>query len=438
MPDNHPLLNAMPEIATVLDVLSEPAAILSLDYRILATNRAYKREYRDSHTHTGRCCYEVSHGYAEPCDQMGESCPLKQCAQSGERQRVLHIHNTPHGQEHVDVEMTPIFGQAGALLCYLEVMHLVKAAKPTSDGEGMVGRSAAFARMLALLQRAAPSEIGVLLLGESGTGKELVARALHDQSTRCNGPFVTVECSGLNESLFESELFGHERGAFTGAVNRKQGLVAAARGGTLFLDEIGDVPLSLQVKLLRLIETGSYRTVGGVELQHADFRLVCATHRNLMDMVENGLFRRDLYYRISAFPVELPSLSERREDIPLLVRTILNRIPGGSAVQVEPEAMQRLRAYHYPGNIRELRNLLERGVLLADNGIIGLEQLPQAVKNDADVLQAEPGLQSLEVVEDSYLLALQKRFDGDNRALAAELGISERTLYRKLQRARSR
>lgn len=437
MPDIHPLLSAMPEMAGVLDILSEPAAILSLDYRILATNRAYQREYPDSHTHPGRRCYEVSHGYSEPCDQVGEACPLRQCAQSGERQRVLHIHNTPHGQEHVDVEMTPIYDQRGALLCYLEVMHLVKAAKPTSDGEGMVGRSQAFNRMLALLQRAAPSEIGVLLLGESGTGKELVARALHDQSRRCSGPFVTVECSGLNEGLFESELFGHERGAFTGAVHRKQGLVSAARGGTLFLDEIGDVPLSLQVKLLRLIETGSYRSVGGVELQHADFRLVCATHRNLMQMVEQGLFRRDLYYRISAFPVELPSLRERREDIPLLVQTLLKRIPGGDLVQVTPQAMQSLTAYSYPGNIRELRNLLERAVLLADNGAIGPNQLPDAVTAMPAAQTSPSRLQSLEEIELNYLLDLQERFCGDNRALAEALGISERTLYRKLHRARA-
>ena len=289
--------------------------------------------------------------------------------------------------------------------------------------------------MLSLLPRAAPSEIGVLLLGESGTGQGLVARAIHDQSRRASEPFVTVECSGLSESLFESELFGHERGAFTGAVNRKQGLVSAARGGTLFLDEIGDVPLSLQVKLLRLIETGTYRMVGGVELQHADFRLVCATHRHLEDMVEAGAFRRDLYYRISAFPIDLPSLSERAGDIPLLAYVLLKRIPGGDVVQVSPQAISALERYAFPGNIRELRNLLERAVLLSDNGIIDLPQLPAVISRSQLIVSDhnEAQIQSLEQVERDYLMSLKAQFSGDNKALADALNISERTLYRKLK-----
>ncbi|MDI3325478.1 sigma-54-dependent Fis family transcriptional regulator [Pontibacterium granulatum] len=425
----------LPEVSAVLDALTEPAALLSLDYQILATNNAYQEHFRAKQEIIGRHCYEVSHGYDLPCDQEGESCPLKRCVETGARQRMLHIHNTPHGQEHVDVEMAPVHSSEGALVYFLEVMHLVKVARPTAEGSGMVGRSAAFNQMLSFLQRAAPSEISVLLLGESGTGKELVARALHDQSKRASGPFVTVECSGLSESLFESELFGHERGAFTGAVNRKQGLVAAARGGTLFLDEIGDVPLSLQVKLLRLIETGTYRTVGGVELQHADFRLVCATHRHLETMVEGGTFRRDLFYRISAFPIELPSLVERVDDIPLLVDVLLKRIPEAETKSLSPAALGALRRYTFPGNIRELRNILERAVLLSDDNQIDLPHLPPAVANfdRIPIAEADDSIKSLEQVEQEYLLSLKRRFAGDNRGLAQALGISERTLYRKLK-----
>ncbi len=433
---SNQLLQALPEVASILEALTEPAAILSLDYRILATNKAYQETYPSAETIVGRHCYEVSHGYQLPCDQEGESCPLKRCFDSGERQRVLHIHNTPHGEEHVDVEMSPVHDSDGQLVCYLEVMHMVKVATPSVDGHGMVGRSESFKEMLALLQRAAPSEISVLLLGESGTGKELVARAVHDQSPRAGGPFVTVECSGLSESLFESELFGHERGAFTGAINRKQGLVTAARGGTLFLDEIGEVPLSLQVKLLRLIETGTYRTVGGVELQHANFRLVCATHRQLEDMVEAGSFRRDLFYRISAFPIELPSLAERAGDIPLLVKVLLRRIPGAEGKTVSPAALKALAAYGFPGNIRELRNILERAVLLSDNKTIGLQQLPRAISSSTDIITSDNNeadeIVTLEEAEQRYLQQVQARFEGDNRALAARLGVSERTLYRKL------
>ncbi len=191
----------------------------------------------------------------------------------------------------------------------------------------MVGKSASFNRLLGLINRVAGHDVSVLLLGESGSGKELVAHAIHQASARHSSACVTVECSGLSESLFESELFGHEKGAFTGAVLKKKGLVEEAEGGTLFLDEIGDVPLSLQVKLLRLIETRTFRRVGGVEQKNSNFRLICATHKDLKSMVKKGLFREDLYYRISTFPIRLPTLRERRSDIPLLVETILSAWP---------------------------------------------------------------------------------------------------------------
>jgi len=429
--------------AVMLEAIPEPAALLSTEYRILATNQAYRALYAGEHEVIGRTCYEVSHGYSVPCDQAGESCPLKACRQSGQRQRVLHLHNTPYGDEHVDVEMMPLTDTRGRLTGYLEVMHQVREARAqVSDQEGLVGRAPAFGRMLSLIHRAAPSEITVLLLGESGTGKELVARALHESSPRSRAPFVTVECSGLSEGLFESELFGHERGAFTGAVSRKKGLVEAAGGGTLFLDEIGEIPLSLQVKLLRLIETGSFRPVGSVESQHADFRLVCATHRNLRQMVKNGQFRQDLYYRISAFPVPLPALRERIDDLPLLAASLLQRLPGGTGVRLADETIDLLHSYAFPGNIRELRNILERGILLADEGVIRPEHLPQEC---LDSVLAGPGadtgteldalpLMPLDQLEHRYLAQVSARFKGERRELAHRLGVSERTLYRKLQR----
>lgn len=434
---------ALSELRSLLDMLTEPATILSLDYRILACNQAYQAIYGEGEQVLDRTCYEVSHGYRVPCDQAGEFCPLKRCQETGQRQRVLHLHNTPVGEEHVDVEMSPVRNRDGITIAFLEVMHLVKEARATvGEGSGMVGRSPAFSRMLEYIRRAAPSDITVLLLGESGTGKELAARALHDGSKRSRGPFITVECSGLTESLFESELFGHERGAFTGAVGRKKGLVEAARGGTLFLDEIGEIPLPQQVKLLRLIETGTYRTVGGIEPQHADFRLVCATHRDLRQRVSEGLFRQDLFYRISAFPIHLPSLAERVEDLPLLIEALLRRMPGAEGVSVTDAALKQLQQYSFPGNIRELRNLLERGCLLADDGRIGLQQLPRECFQAQATLP--PGLSSLgedEVIpldqlEMRYLQRISARFEGDNRTLAEQLGVSERTLYRKLRRLR--
>lgn len=438
-----PSKTVMPEVASLLDVIKEPAAIISLNYEILACNQAYRTVYGEKQKLLGRSCFEVSHGYSVPCDQAGESCPLKRCLESGQRQRVLHLHNTPHGEEHVDVEMNPIRNDQGELIGYLEIMHWVKEARATpGEGGGMVGRSPAFSRMLEMLRRAAPSDITVLLLGASGSGKELAAKALHDGSSRARGPFITVECSGLTESLFESELFGHERGAFTGAVGRKKGLIEAARGGTLFLDEIGEIPLPQQVKLLRLIETGTYRTVGGIEPQHADFRLVCATHRNLKQMVDDGQFRQDLYYRISAFPIGLPSLAERVEDLELLIEALMVRLPDGNRYRLTEAALSALRGYAFPGNIRELRNILERGMLLADDDLIGVEHLPAdcqdvASTQNPSVVLPQGSLDDivpLDQLEKCYLQRITADFKGDNRSLAERLGVSERTLYRKLSR----
>ena len=261
-----------------------------------------------------------------------------------------------------------------------------------------------------------------------------MAQAIHDLSPRRSAMFVPVECSGLTESLFESELFGHEKGAFTGAHSAKMGLVDAARGGTLFLDEVGDIPLSLQVKLLRLLETGSYRSVGGVEPRHADFRLVCATHRNLKDMVANGQFRRDLYYRISTFPIPLPALRQRQQDLPLLVETLLCRIPGAENKRLSSEALAYLENYDFPGNIRELRNILERACLMSDGAIIKPQHLSDECIEGGG-MTPNFSIYPLSEVEQRYLAEVSARFTGDRKELAEKLGVSERTLFRKLQKA---
>ena len=426
------------ELSSILNAFTQPAAVLSDDYKIVATNAAYQEHHSALESPTGKHCYQVSHGYDKPCDQAGESCPLQKCQSTGLRQRVLHLHNTCHGQEHVDVEMLPLQRGSNDRQYYLEIMHLVKIAQARPGGEGLVGSSKLFNQMLGLIQRAAPSEISVLLLGESGSGKELVAKALHNASARVNQPFVTVECSGLSETLFESEMFGHEKGAFTGAINKKEGLVSAARGGTLFLDEVGDIPKPLQVKLLRLIETGTYRTVGGVDLKHANFRLVCATHRNLKAMVEASEFRQDLYYRISSFPIELPSLRERADDIPLLVEVLLQRISPEKQIKLSSAAQNKLIAYTFPGNIRELRNILERAVLLADDQQIDVEHLPvelSASHQELEVCDSQSlaPIIPLSELDKVYLRKVSQQFKGSNRELADQLGVSERTLYRKLQ-----
>jgi len=300
----------------------------------------------------------------------------------------------------------------------------------------MIGHAPAFNRAFALIARAAPAMTPVLLLGESGTGKELAALALHRLSSRHDRPFVPVECSGLTESLFESELFGYEKGAFTGANQRKFGLVEAAAGGTLFLDEVGDIPLAMQVKLLRLLESRSFRRVGGVESLAADFRLVAATHRDLQAMVEAGSFRRDLYYRLAVFPVELPALRERHEDLPQLCEKLLQRVAPGRALRLDASAFQRLSGYTFPGNIRELRNLLERASLLADGEVILAAHLPDLTSDPAAIAPPVASRRSLAMAEDAVVQETLAFYGGDRAQAAQALGVSERTLYRKLARAR--
>ena len=409
-------------LVSFLEHEPHPMIVLDPDYNILAANTAYQRQFAiGGKLPVGQKCYRVSHHYDVPCDQAGEHCPMKKAKELRGPDRVLHIHHTPRGPEHVDVELRPILDEHGAITAYVERLAVVRSASARPSDEGLVGRAPAFNAALSALQRVAPSMLPVLLLGESGTGKELFARAVHEGSERAGGPFVVVDCSGLTETLFESELFGHEKGAFTGATARKPGLVETAQGGTLFLDEIGDVPLGMQVKLLRLIESGTYRRVGSVETLHANFRLVAATHKPLEKMMAEGAFRQDLYYRISAFPIQLPALRDRVEDIGLLVNSFLQRTPAGQRkLSIEPQALAQLQQRDWPGNIRELRNVLDRARLFADDGVIRAEYLPAAA----------PALAPVAAHTLAHALAT---FKGTRSELAASLGLSERTLYRRLK-----
>ena len=431
---------SLPELVSFLDGQAEPRIVIDADFRIVAANRSYSREFAQGRPLGGRHCYEVSHHFTVPCDQAGESCPLRMSQENGQAHRVLHLHHTPRGEEHVDVETTPIRDQQGDITYFVETLRVVKQASSGPAADGLVGRSPSFNRMLALVMRVAPTDAAVLLLGETGTGKELVAQLLHEAGKHDAGPFVAVDCSGLTETLFESELFGYEKGAFTGANHRKIGLVESASGGTLFLDEVGDIPLPLQVKLLRLLETGTYRRVGGVDTLRSDFRLVCATHRDLAAMVERETFRRDLYHRIGTFPIAVPSLAERAEDIPLLADSFLKRVAGERGLRLSAAAGAALARRHYSGNIRELRNLIERASILAD----GDEIAPSHFDMDA---ATEPPAQAaaassafvvdealpLDELERRYLDWVMRKFDGDRKSLAARLKVGTRTLYRKLK-----
>jgi two-component system response regulator HydG len=422
-------------LGSLLDGFPDPAILINNEHEIIAANEAYRQKFEVGEKVRGKRCFEVSHSFALPCDEVGESCPLRICRETGEHARVVHVHHTNKGREFEEVSSYPVRAADDGDQRFLEIFRAAPVASARSSATQLVGRSQAFCNMLDLALRVAPRRTTVLLLGESGTGKELLAKAVHKASPRKEEKFVPVDCSGLSETLFESELFGHEKGAFTGATSRKVGLVEEADGGTLFLDEVGDIPLPLQVKLLRLVETGLFRRVGATDLRTSDFRLVCATHRNLETMVEQEKFRRDLYYRISAFPIRLPPLRERREDIPLLTRSFGKRLGCSAVLDMTPEAFEALDRYEFPGNIRELLNILERACLLSDGGKILLEYFPRSVIGDrasADLPVMACEVVPLEEAERRYLRWAESAFEGSKKELAQRLGISERTLYRKL------
>jgi DNA-binding NtrC family response regulator len=440
------MASVLPELVSYLEGLPEPHILFDRQYRILAANAAYRRQFSPRASVVGRTCYEVSHRFSVPCDQAGESCPLARSLASGQRERVLHLHHTPQGESYVAIELVPLRDASGEQACFIEKMEPLRVAQGRPAAQGLIGRSPAFQRMLELVSRVGPSQASVLLLGESGTGKELVAQAVHEASPRAAHPLVVVDCASLPETLFESELFGHERGAFTGASTSKPGLVEAASGGTLFLDEVGDIPLPMQVKLLRLLESGTYRRVGSTELRRTDLRVVAATHRDLKAMLADGRFREDLYYRLNTFPIALPALRDRTEDIPLLAVALLERVAPQRRMALSAGALARLQRHPFPGNVRELRNVLERSALLADGTTIDPVHVERALGTDAaagaarspgggasDAPPVPDSDTSLRSVERAVLQAQLKAHRGSRAALARKLGISERSLYRKLR-----
>ncbi|WP_036821029.1 sigma-54 dependent transcriptional regulator [Photobacterium sanctipauli] len=274
----------------------------------------------------------------------------------------------------------------------------------------MVGRSEAISQIRHLIEQVAATDASVLILGESGTGKEVVARNIHYHSSRGKGPFVPVNCGAIPPDLLESELFGHEKGAFTGAISARKGRFELAEGGTLFLDEIGDMPSSMQVKLLRVLQERSFERVGGSETIKANVRIVAATHRNLEDMISEGKFREDLYYRLNVFPIEMPALRERIEDIPLLLQELLARMEaeGAKPIHFTPRAITSLMDHDWPGNIRELANLIERLIILYPGEMVDVSHLPMKYRySELPDFQPEDNFLS---VEDQERAALADMF----------------------------
>jgi DNA-binding NtrC family response regulator len=320
-----------------------------------------------------------------------------------------------------------------------EVQLLRRRLAALAPGTDMIGAGPAMQRVAELVQKVAPSNASVVITGESGTGKEVVARAIHNLSPRKDKPFVALNCSAIPATLIESELFGYERGAFTGAEQRRLGNFELAHNGTLFLDEVGELPLEIQAKFLRVLEERKIRRLGGRGEVEVDVRVLCATNRDLKEEIRRGRFREDLYFRLHVFTIALPTLKERREDIPVLVNHFIEKYNAetGKRVQgVSAGALEVLRGYAWPGNIRELRNTVERAMILAEGDVIGEEHLPPdmiGTRPEAATLRVPLGI-PLDKIEKEYILASLQR-NGGNKARTAELlGISEKTLYNKLNR----
>jgi PAS domain S-box-containing protein len=426
----------------VLRSISDGVFTIDLAGRITCFNRAAEAITGHSREEAiGRPCHEIFR--ANICK---DACALRYTLETGRPVVDLMVHISTASGEEVPVSIsTALFrDKAGVVRGGVETFRdlrqveaLRKQVEQRYTFGDIISRSAVMRRVLATLPTIAESESTVLITGESGTGKELVARAIHDLSKRARGPFVPVNAAGIPDTLLEAELFGYERGAFTGAVKAKPGRFARAARGTLFLDEIGDLPLQLQAKLLRVLQDRTYEPLGGVSTLTADTRIVAATNRDLAVMTADGRFREDLYYRFNVFEITLPPLRERMEDLPLLVEHFvrtLSAVHGKKIAGVSPEALAILMSHDYPGNVRELKNVVEHGFVLSPGTMIRPEHLPAGLAPAAAALPATGPHTTLEDLERQHILAVLRQNNNNRLATARQLGIHKSTLFRKFHK----
>ena len=449
------------DLSSLVNSHDKPFVVIDKDYRIVAVNKAYELEYgTNSKKAVGSMCYEISHGNDHPCSDDGEECPHKDVFSKGEAKICAHIHcDADNRMHHVKVSAFPLKGSNNELLLGECIEKISSIDSRSSGTERMVGESPEFIACVNQLNIAASSDAPVLLQGETGTGKELAAEFIHQHSERSKEPFQIIDSTVFTDSLFESEMFGHVSGAYTGSVGDKQGLFELADGGTIFLDEIGDLPASQQAKLLRVLENGEYRQVGGKKTKKVNVRVICATNRHLWEAVLAGTFREDLYYRIACLNIRLPGLRERLDDVPVLAKNLLQGINRSmrSSYILTPDALQQLKSYQYPGNVRELRNVLFIAATRSydrtiDSALIEnvINNLPHCMASKLDELAKENvdslvmpltidqaghngDLVTLKDIEAQHIKDLLDQFQGNRKKVAETLGISERTIYRKLK-----
>lgn len=417
-----------------------PFVIINADQQIVAVNRAWENHFSLSRENfLGNAC----------CNNPGE-CRHRHFFQTLEPYAGLFSDTQDEREYLLKVRGYPLLDADGTV--YLGESVLTSGTPYSLDkSTTMVGTSSAFINLKTKLQKAAQSNVPVMLNGETGTGKELAAEFIHRQSQNAGREFVIVDCTVLGEDLFESELFGHEKGSFTGAASAKKGLFELADGGTLFLDEVGELPVSLQPKLLRALESAQFRRVGGTTSLTSTVRVVTATHRNLGEMVKNGMFREDLFYRLSVFPLEIPALRDRLEDMPILVDHFLKSFGQRDhcVYSMTKAAIQKLMQHKWPGNIRELKNCLQLATCLCKNHTIdeldisimrrqGATLKPGMIERRGQGAAIEntgaSDINPLDTIEAEFIRSLVIKYQGNRKLIAAEMNISERTLYRKLNR----
>jgi PAS domain S-box-containing protein len=426
---------------TVLNSISDGVFAVDAKWRITCFNAAAERTLGIARGDAmGRPCHEVFRS-----DICEEACALRYTMETGKPivNLLIHIRDAHDNRVPVTISTALLKDRRGRVIGGVEtfrdlnmVKQLIREADAHSSREEIITADPRVKKLLEIVPTIAQSDSTVLIEGESGTGKGLLARAIHRASARSDGPMVTVSCGALPESLLESELFGYKAGAFTGAERDKPGRVEIASGGTLFLDEIGDLPLSIQVKLLRLLQEKLYEPLGDVRSRTADVRVVAATNRNLTRMVEEDAFRSDLYYRVNVIRLEMPPLRERTADIPLLVDAFLRQLTmtRGKAVEgLARSAMRRLMRYDYPGNVRELENIIEHAYVLCSGKRIEERDLPDWLLAKETAATAA-GATTLEEMEARFLREVLARNRWNRQEAARELGMHKTTLHRKIRR----
>jgi PAS domain S-box-containing protein len=423
----------------VLNSITDGVFTVDEKWRITCFNRAAEAitGFKRSEA-IGRFCYEIFQ--ANICR---EACALRYTIETGQPvvELMVYIRSAEGVQVPVSISTSLFRDERGELAGGVEtfrdlrqIEQLRKEVSKTYTFEDIISKSDKMKDLFNILPTIAESDSTVLITGESGVGKELLARAIHNLSSRSQSPLVTVNCAGFPETLIEAELFGYEAGAFTGALKSKRGRFALAEKGTLFLDEIGDLPLPVQAKLLRVLQEKTYEPLGGTRTLKADVRFVAATNHDLSVMVKEDRFREDLYYRINIIELRIPPLRERLEDVSLIVDHFIDQlstIKGKRIVGVSPEVLKLLMAYDYPGNIRQLKNIIEHGFVLCPGNVIAVEHLPRWLRPPPT---AAGGAESLQDVEKQFILSALKKNNWNRLATARQLGIHKTTLFRKIHK----